>query len=155
MDTGGFRVRVFHGRRAVLPKITPGRIPGALRSPARGNLLWIAKENRLCRENDETVFYQIEAEGITLSLMGSLNLRNDVDYPTAADVLILPYNGWEDNAPSAMRLIEALKPKRVLLDHYDDTFPPVTSPLDLSPILKEKNVHALIWNEPVELQHEV
>ena len=52
-----------------------------------------------------------------------------------SDLLVLPYNGWEDNYPPAVRIIERLNPKRVVLDHYDDTFPPVTMPLDLSPLL--------------------
>jgi hypothetical protein len=34
-------------------------------------------------------------------------------------------------------VIERLKPKRILLDHYDDTFPPLTMPLDLEPILRK------------------
>ena len=81
----------------------------------------------------------MEADGAAVSLLGSLNLREDVDYPTGADLLVLPYNGWEDNYPPAARVIRRLAPKRVLLDHYDSTFPPLTEPVDLSPILKEFN----------------
>ena len=88
-------------------------------------------------ENDETVFYKIEADEKNICLMGSMNLRDEIHYPVDADLLILPYNGWEDNFPPAVRIIERLKPKRVLLDHYDDTFPPLTMPLDLEPILEK------------------
>ena len=88
-------------------------------------------------ENDETVFYKIEADEKNICLMGSMNLRDDSHYPVDADLLILPYNGWEDNFPPAVRIIERLKLKRVLLDHYDDTFPPLTMPLDLEPILEK------------------
>ena len=95
------------------------------------------KENRVCVENDETVFYLIEADGKKLSLMGSMNLRPDEEYPVGTDLLVLPYNGWDDNFPPAVRTIDRLKPKRVVLDHYDDTFPPVTMPIDLSPILEK------------------
>ena len=132
----GFTIHTFHGMHAILPKVSFSRLGYALRSPARGNLPHILRENSRCRENDETVFYQIEAEGKSVSLMGSLNLRDEVDYPTEADVLVLPYNGWEDNFPPAAEIIDRLKPQRVLLDHYDDTFPPLTMPLDMSQILK-------------------
>ena len=135
-NAGGFAVRVYHGRHAELPGASFSRVAYMLRSPHRGNLPTIIRENRICRENDETVFYQIEAEGKSVSLMGSLNLREEIAYPENADLLILPYNGWEDNFPPAVGAIRRLKPKRVLLDHYDDTFPPVTRPLDLSPILR-------------------
>jgi L-ascorbate metabolism protein UlaG (beta-lactamase superfamily) len=72
------------------------------------------------------VFYQIEAEGKTVAVMGSLNLRKDTEYPAGADLLVLPYNGWTDNYPPAVRVIRRLKPKHVLLDHYDESFPPFT-----------------------------
>ncbi len=136
VTVSGFTVRALHGRHAVLPKVSAGRLAYALRSPARGNLPLILRENRICRENGETVFYHIEAEGRTVSLLGSLNLREDVTYPTGADLLVLPYNGWEDDYPPAVRVIERLRPKRAALDHYDDAFPPVTMPLDLTPILE-------------------
>ncbi len=137
LDVFGFMIRVLQGRHADLPGISRKRLSYALRSSARGNVFLILKENRICVENGETVFYQIEADGKQLSLMGSLNLREDVVYPTGADLLVLPYNGWEDNCPPAVKVIERMRPKRVVLDHYDDTFPPVTMPVDLSPILEK------------------
>ena len=135
LNVNGFQISVLHGRHAVLPKATLRRLVYILKHPAKGNIPFILRENRLDVENDETVFYKIEANEKTICLMGSMNLRDEVEYPIEADLLILPYNGWEDNFPPAVRVIERLKPKRVLLDHYDDTFPPLTMPLDLEPIL--------------------
>ena len=145
----GFRIGVYHGKHAVLPKASVRRLAYALRSPARRNLPHILRENRVCTENDETVFYHIQADGKRVALMGSLNLRDDAEYPTGADLLVLPYNGWEDNLPPAVGIIERLQPKRVVLDHYDDTFPPLTMPLDLSPILDRfpETVTALALNK--------
>lgn len=132
-----FKLKAYHGKHAILPGPSRQRISYMLKSSARGNLPFLIKENCLCREKDETVFYEIEVEGKRISLMGSLNLREEIAYPTKSDLLILPYNGWEDNFPPAVRIIERLKPKRIMLDHYDDTFPPVTQPVDLSVILRE------------------
>ena len=69
--------------------------------------------------------------------MGSMNLKEEIEYPIGSDLLILPYNGWEDNFKPAVKVIESLKPKRILIDHYDDTFPPITMPIDIAPILKK------------------
>ena len=135
LTVNGFTLRVFHGRHAVLPKATPRRALKILTSPQLGNIPWIVREAITSKEMDETLFYLVEAEGKTLALMGSMNLRPEVDYPTGADLLILPYNGWEDNFPPAVGIVERLKPRAVLLDHYDNSFPPLTTPLDLSPIL--------------------
>ena len=135
MEVNGFKIRTSHGKHAVLPKATPRRLLYMFRHPARSNVPYILRENRVCVENDETLFYQIEADGKTVAHMGSMNLRDDVEYPVGADLLVLPYNGWEDNYPPAVKVIDRLQPKRVVLDHYDDTFPPFTKPLDLEPIL--------------------
>ena len=135
LNLNGFQISILHGKHAILPKATLKRLAYILKHPAKGNIPFILRENRVAVENDETVFYRIEANEKTICLMGSMNLRDEVEYPVEADLLILPYNGWEDNFAPAVRVIERLKPKRVLLDHYDDTVPPLTMPLDLEPIL--------------------
>lgn len=139
ISKNGFTIQVLRGKHAVLPKASVKRFRYAFRSHTKRNLPRILLQNVICREKDETVLYRIEAEEKMIVLAGSLNLRHDVKYPTGADLLILPYCGWEDIFTPAVLIIERLKPKRVLLDHYDDTFPPVTMPLNLSPILDEYN----------------
>lgn len=153
LEAAGFRIRALHGKHAILPKASLRRLGYALRSPARGNLPKLLRDNRACPENDESVFYCVEAGGRTVCLMGSMNLREDVDYPTGANLLILPYNGWDDCFPPAVRIIERLAPKRVALDHFDDTFPPLTMPLDLTPILEkyEDRVFALELGKSFEV----
>ncbi|MCR5576458.1 MAG: MBL fold metallo-hydrolase [Oscillospiraceae bacterium] len=152
-DVNGFAVRVFHGRHAVLPKLDARRVLSWIKSPARRNVPYMYRENRACRERDETVCYQLEAEGKSVFLLGSMNLRDEVTYPTGADVLVLPYAGWVDNLPPAVRVIERLQPKRVLLDHWDDTFPPLSSWVDTAPLVRRYPdlVTALTHGEPVRV----
>ena len=132
----GFTITALHGRHAVLPRLTKERLMSWIHSPFRKNIIHLFKENLVCKENDETVFYLVEAEGKTIAVMGSLNLREDVEYPRNMDLLVLPYNGWEDNYPPAIEVIERLKPKKVMLDHYDDTFPPLTTEIDTKRIIE-------------------
>lgn len=75
-------------------------------------------------EKGETAAYQIEAEGKRILLLGSMELDPDTVYPENADLLILPYQGKENMAEAAMEIVERLKPARILLDHFDDAFPP-------------------------------
>ncbi len=58
--------------------------------------------------------------------MGSLNLSADVEYPTGADMLILPFQGRSDLEEYGLSIVRRLKPKKVYLDHYDDSFPPIS-----------------------------
>lgn len=151
MSLNGFRIETYRGKHAVLPKATVSRLISIFSDRNAANLPAIIRDVIRCREGDETVLYLIEAEGRTITLMGSMNLREDAGYPTGSDILILPYNGWEDNYPPAVRVIEKLNPAMVLLDHYDNTFPPVTSELDLGPIIEKygERVQTLDYGERI------
>ena len=83
--------------------------------------------NRAYPENGETLMYEIEAEGKRIQLMGSMGMAEGVEYPTGADLLILPFQGTGDPARTVAPIVERLKPKRILLDHYDDAFPPMSA----------------------------
>ncbi|MCD8293821.1 MAG: MBL fold metallo-hydrolase [Clostridia bacterium] len=78
-------------------------------------------------EKDETLFYEIRAEGKRIQVMGSADLRDDVQYPEGADVLIMAHQGRSDIDSHNAALAERLAPKRILLDHCDDAFPPISS----------------------------
>ncbi|MBQ7599221.1 MAG: MBL fold metallo-hydrolase [Clostridia bacterium] len=136
LEAAGFEVSVRHGKHTPLPGISPGLILHYLRYPGRRNAPFLLRENRICRENDETVFYHVSCGGKNVSLMGSLNIRDDVDYPCRADALVLPFNGVGDLCSLSDRIISRLSPGRILLDHYDNTFPPLTQPVDAGPLLR-------------------
>lgn len=86
--------------------------------------------NRRFPENGETLFYEIEAEGKRIQLTGSMGLDPGTDYPTGADVLILPFQGTANPAATVAPIIMRLKPEKIYLDHYDNTFPPMSSAID-------------------------
>ena len=99
-----------------------------------GNLPLILSVFRAMPENGETVAYHIECDGVTVMVLGSLNLADAVEYPTRADLLVLPYQGTSDLLTPALSIIERLRPRAVVLDHYDDAFPPISSAVDVSDI---------------------
>ncbi len=94
-------------------------------------LVHLLNLNMQYKENSEIIFYEIRTEGKRIQIMGSADLADDVEYPTEADVLILPHQGRSDIDSHNEAIIKKLKPKRVLLDHYDDAFPPVS---ELTPV---------------------
>ncbi|MBQ4309381.1 MAG: MBL fold metallo-hydrolase [Lachnospiraceae bacterium] len=89
-------------------------------------------------EAGETLFWELTCGGTRVQILGSLNLRDDVDYPSGADVLILPYQGKSGRllAETASEIIGRLRPKSVLLDHYDDTFPPLSADVPTGEIVR-------------------
>jgi len=91
------------------------------------NFRYMLKENKSCAEAGETVIYEIRVRDERILLLGSLNLDEDTEYPKSADLLILPLQGRSDVSKYAMHIIDLLQPKKVLLDHFDDSFPPISS----------------------------
>ena len=94
------------------------------------NLVPILRKAIVCKEKQETLGYLIEAEGKSVFAMGSLNLDENTQYPTEMDYLFLPYQGKSSLLEPAIDVIGRLKPKNVLLHHYDDTFPPLSRLID-------------------------
>ena len=88
------------------------------------------------REAQETLIYQIEAEEKVVLVLGSLALDENTEYPQYVDMLVLPYQGSSDLVTKAVSIIERISPRTVLLDHFDDAFPPITTPIDTKPIKK-------------------
>ena len=134
LKIGPFRVRAYQGRhcefdgplirQTVLNRRLWQHLPRALR------LLGYVAEYP---EKGETLFYEVTAGDKRIQVMGSMGLCPDVDYPTGADALILPYQGRSDLMTYGWTLVERLQPRAVYLDHYDDSFPPLTAPIDTRP----------------------
>ncbi|MCL2814523.1 MAG: MBL fold metallo-hydrolase [Oscillospiraceae bacterium] len=99
------------------------------------NFIYMAKENRQCVEAGETVIYDISVSCKRILLMGSLNLDDNTNYPKSADLLIMPLQGRSDINKYAMRFVERLQPKKIFLNHIDDTFPPISSEVNTNPFM--------------------
>ena len=85
-----------------------------------------------CLEKKETLCYMIEAHDKRILILGSLALADDVAYPIGADLAFFPYQGAVNLCQTAMEVYERIRPKAVLLTHFDDTFPPFSSDIDTS-----------------------
>ena len=131
-----FTVRVLKGKHVVFDKwfiiktiLNPRMLAGM------GNLVYILKENKHYNEAGETVIYEISSDDKRILLLGSLNLDDDTEYPVGVDMLILPLQGRSNISSYAMKFVDRLQPERVLLDHFNDTFPPISSDVDTEPFI--------------------
>ena len=94
------------------------------------HMLRLLRWNKAYPENGEILFYEITAGGKRVQIMGSMGLDDNTDYPTGADWLLLPYQGRSDLPSYGETIVKRLRPKAVLLDHYDDSFPPMTAQIN-------------------------
>ncbi|MDO4292397.1 MAG: MBL fold metallo-hydrolase [Eubacteriales bacterium] len=128
---GSVRIRVWEGRHArpgaaaVLRKLFSLRLFRYFR-----NALALAYLNPKFPERGQTLIYELVSEGKRVVLLGSLGLAENIVYPDGADLLILPYQGSARLEQTALSVVRRLRPKRIMLDHFDDAFPPVSSRVD-------------------------
>lgn len=100
------------------------------------NFLSILFHHHTYMEGNETLTYLIEANGKKILVLGSLALHETTNYPKYVDMLILPYQGATDLVSAALSVIARIEPRTVLLDHFDDAFPPISSRIDTKPLRK-------------------
>lgn len=84
----------------------------------------------------DVLAYEVTAEGKTVMVLGSANCARGVEYPTGADLLVFPYQGHSRMPGYSLPFLARFQPKRVMLDHFDDAFPPISSAMDCNPFLK-------------------
>ena len=93
--------------------------------------------NKVSPENNETVVYEISDGCLRITLMGSLALSDGERYTLGSDLLILPYQGNSRLVSIALSIVEQLLPRAVLLDHFDNAFPPLSRNIDTGPFVKK------------------
>ncbi len=136
-EKGPFEITVYRGVhiRFDLPLIVKTLISRRCLSNFSA-LRVLLKESKRYPEG-EVLVYRIAAGGKSVLHMGSLNLDSSEEYPAGMDLLTLPFQGRSDLNSYALQFIERLKPKALYLHHFDDAFPPVSSPVDTAPFVKK------------------
>ncbi|MBQ6067709.1 MAG: MBL fold metallo-hydrolase [Clostridia bacterium] len=87
--------------------------------------------NILMPEKGEIVIYEVENKGKRIVLMGSYGTADGVSYPKNPDAFVLPYGGNSNIAALSAPFIKAMSPKKIIVDHYDASFPPLTKRMDV------------------------
>lgn len=105
------------------------------------NFLSLLFHNHTFVEGNETLAYLIETGGRKILVLGSLALDETTDYPKYVDMLILPYQGATDLISASFSVIDRIEPRTVLLDHFDDAFPPISRQIDTKPLRKALKEH--------------
>ena len=134
-SAGAFRITVLHGKHIRFSawdilKALCSRRTVKYRKGIFAKLRVIAS----CLEKRESLCYLVEVGGRQILILGSLGLFPDTAYPKHADLVLFPYQGSRKLCAVASGIYRQLKPKAVLLTHFDDTFPPFSAEIDTSDI---------------------
>lgn len=112
---------------------------GAARHPRSRHLSRLPSllREHLAHPMGECIAWHLRAGDTTGLLLGSLALDATEIYPTEVDWLFLPYQGHTHLDAHSLDIITRLRPKGVFVHHFDDTFPPVSSPVDTAPLVRQ------------------
>lgn len=139
VHAGGMEVRAWQGCHCEFDRaVVEGAVHRALHPGHLRDGLALEGQNHRFRidAHRDVLGYQVSAEGRTAFLLGSANCREDVSYPEGMDLLIYPYQGRGDMAAYSLPFLGRFKPHGVMLDHFDDAFPPVTARMDCGAFIR-------------------
>lgn len=84
----------------------------------------------------DIVAYEINCQQKTILLFGSAGFDESTKLPKKVDVLIWPFQGRTGMTKYSLPIIEKINPKKIVLDHFDDAFPPITGKVDTRKFVK-------------------
>ena len=110
------------------------------------NIPLLIKNHIRCKENNETIIYYLNISNLKILLMGSMALDKNTVYPKNIDYLILAYQGRSDLDKKVIDIIDIIKPKNIILSHFDNSFPPISTNVDINKLKKviNKNINLII-----------
>ena len=135
LQIGAFKIRVRRFRHIIFdPIYILTVVPNSVVMFPR--LFWQAYMNHKMPEGGEIVAYEIEAEGKKIFLTGSFREYPGEEYPKDVDLFILA-NGGSVFVPEKVKgFIDKYRPKKILVDHFDNAFPPVTRTVSVKRLQK-------------------
>ena len=125
IQIGGYTIRVHRFRHVVFdPVYILSVVPKcAVMLPKLLKQFYI---NHFMPEGGEIVAFEIEAEGKKIFLTGSFRDNPAEAYPENADLFILAHGGTVFMPEKTKDFIAKYHPKKILVDHFDNAFPPLT-----------------------------
>ena len=124
---GPFTVRTYQSRHCVFDVLTVLRVTFAPRTwlHAVGCLKLCHNALQYKLQGDIYALHISDGEK-TVFVLGSAGMDENVSYPQETDLLVFPYQGRSRMHKYMERFLEVFRPKKVMADHFDDAFPPLT-----------------------------
>lgn len=78
-----------------------------------------------------TCAWEIRSGSKCILIFGSMGLDPELNYPSP-DILVLPLQGHSSIEQLALEAVKKIKPSIVMPHHFDDSFPPISSDINMS-----------------------
>lgn len=91
-----------------------------------GDAIALLRETKHWKITDDIFALEISGGGKRVMVLGSAGMDEGTEYPKDADLLVFPYQGRAGMHRYMKRFLQRFRPRAVMLDHFDDAFPPLT-----------------------------
>ncbi|HIT62664.1 MAG TPA: MBL fold metallo-hydrolase [Candidatus Caccovivens faecavium] len=95
----------------------------------------------------EIMAFEVKAHDKKILIFGSAGIDKTAKLPKDVDVLVWPFQGRINMSKYSLPIIEKIKPKVIILDHFDNAFPPVTSNVKTEKfmkLMKKKDIKVIL-----------
>lgn len=122
-----------HGGKHVVYDMACGK--SAIRRALKGNVikgikLYNLNEHFKINLNNDVFSFQLCEGDKSVLILGSANADEHLK-SIPVNLLIYPYQGRSDMLEYSLNLINYFSPQTVMLDHFDDAFPPLTTRMNV------------------------
>ena len=116
------------------------------------NLLYLSFNHIKNPLKNSIAAYEIKYDNLKIFIMGSMNLDDNIIYPKNMDYLILAYQGRSDLDIKVNAILERLNPKKVILTHFDNSFPPISKNVNLTNVKKNNKILLPAYEKEIVLE---
>ena len=129
---GAFRVTAYRGRHCSFDAATVFRVLFSPRTWLHfaGALRLLSEAKRYAIPADEIFVLHFADGEKSVVVLGSAGMAEGIAYPRGADLLVFPYQGRAGMHREIAPFLDVFAPKNVMIDHFDDAFPPVSRRVD-------------------------
>lgn len=124
---GDMTVTAYQGRHCVFDAAT---VLGVALNPLTYTKLSqgirLLKQTKKFKITDDIYVLYVTDGKQTAAVLGSAGMDEETQYPTGADLLVFPYQGRARMHRYLEPFLERFRPKAVMIDHFDDAFPPLS-----------------------------
>lgn len=127
-EAGAITVRTFSSRHCVFDAATVLRVVFSPRTyfHLKSCFRLLGMTKRFAIAPNEILAIEFSCEGKRVMVLGSAGMEENVLYPEDVDLLVFPYQGRARMHRYMIPFLRVFRPKAVMLDHFDDAFPPLT-----------------------------
>lgn len=129
ITVGDVTVQTFHSRHCKFDAATVLSValdPATYLFHFKDGVRILKETKRFKIAPNEILALEFSAEGKKVMVLGSAGLEESTEYPDGADLLVFPFQGRSRMHRYMIPFLKAFSPKAIMIDHFDDAFPPLT-----------------------------